>query len=301
MPASYPIPVAREERDGRAVESPIRNGSLDGPHPTGPALRPRTHPFSWRERLQSYLFNRWLKPFLPPARIEFVRIGGRRFKRVRMSGSAAAARMERRLTEFDDSPYVTSLVLRDGRDIWVEYVTGEIPRRADAETARLIADFFAHLYARSPRRIPTDDTPYHRRLLRDIRFLHLAGLLDEAQYRALLARAERDKPGEAWIGYDYADAVLKNFVILPDRSRVCAIDIEGLKDDRLIGMGLAKCCSRGGPAFRAALLEGVVRAGVPDFLPYFGYVELCARAGWMRNDLIKKPWRPIDPAALLAA
>lgn len=244
-----------------------------------------------RFRLLGWLSNR------PPnsKRIYLVTIGERRFKRVVFVDSHQAEIAASRLEAFGASGIYPALVLQRERELWVEFVEGEPLRRADAEVVARMADLFAVLYRRGPRRMPLDETPFAWALERDLRFLRDVGLIAGGAWRQLDETARKLAPKQVWVGYDCTDAILKNFV--RDRSgRIRGVDVESLGADQLLGIGVAKAALRWLGPLRDAFLAELRERQVPDFLPYFPFVELCFLAFWQKSSFLEKKRRFVDPA-----
>lgn len=258
------------------------------------AIRQR-NAHSWLRRLRSFAARLRGGGLQKSQRVYFVDVGGSRFKRVVQPDAWTAARIAESLARFGESRRVPRLVAEYEREVWVEFIPGRRPGPVDAALARRVADFFADLYAREPRRLPTEGTPFPARLSRNLRFLRAAGVLGPPLSADLEEAAERLLPKEAWVGFDYTDAVLKNFVETDD-GRICAIDVESLAPDELIGTGFAKAAERWLGPHREAFLDHLQRPGVPDFRGYLPFVELCFLAHWTARAFLERKWRFVDAA-----
>ena len=120
-------------------------------------------------------------------------------------------------------------------------------------------------------------------------------MFSENLHRDLDAVANRMTPKTLWMGFDYSDPVLKNFVILKDSGKVCAIDVEGLADNQLLGMGIAKACLRWLDPYRDLFFEHLGRPHVPDFRKDFPFIELCFLAKWTKRAFFEQKLKIIDP------
>lgn len=229
------------------------------------------------------------------SRVRFATIGGCRFKRISFGDSWMASRVERNLERFADVALFPALIARYEGEIWVDYVQGRRPGGADPGFVALLADFFATLYRRAPRRMRLAETSAPARLERDLRFLGRVGVIRETLAAELRSTAARLAPDEVWVGFDYLDPVLKNFVLVSGTDRLCAVDVEALCDDELLGTGVARALARWAEPHREALLDRVLSDGTPDFGRYFGYVELSFTAAYTALMVLERKWKFVEP------
>lgn len=243
-----------------------------------------------RFRLLGWLSNR------PPntKRMYRVEIGSRRFKRIVFPDSHPAEIAAARLEAFGPSGIYPALVLQRERELWVEWVEGEPLREADRDAVAGLADVFAVLYGRDPRIVAIEDTPFAWALQRDLRFLRDVGVIAPPLHRELDEAAHKLTPKQVWVGHDCTDAILKNFV-RDSAGRIRAIDVESLGADQLLGSGVAKAAVRWLGPLRGAFLADLQARGVPDFGPYFPFVELCFVAFWQKSSFLEKKRRFVDP------
>ncbi|MCS6924919.1 MAG: hypothetical protein NZ578_03345 [Candidatus Binatia bacterium] len=248
-----------------------------------------------KKRIQ-YLLARLLGPrLLKSQRLYFVTINGRRFKRLVLRDSYLAAEIERNLERFGTSPYFPTLIARHENEIWLEFIDGTPIDTADEHLAKQIAEFYAAVYTRSPEQVETATTPFPARLHRHLCFLQQVGVLSDEVYRDLTAAATRLTPPRVWIGFDYTDPVLKNFVRVPAGDHLCAVDVESLRSNLLIGSGIAKACVRQLGAFREVLLAHLAQKPVPDFQAYLPFVELALLAAQTQKAFLQRKWRFVRP------
>jgi hypothetical protein len=224
-----------------------------------------------------------------------VTIAGRSYKRVVLADSHHASQVAARLRRFGSTGIYPDLLLEREREVWVEFVEGERLRDSSPEVACGIADLLAVLYKREPRREALATTPFLHELQVDLRFLRDVAVLDAGRAEALAKRAERLAPEDVWVGWDCSDAILKNFVRTPD-GRIRAIDVESLAADQLLGVGTAKACLRWLGNDREVFLRRLRSAGVPDFFPYFDFVELCFLAFWTKSSFLEGKSHFVDAA-----
>jgi hypothetical protein len=251
-----------------------------------------------------FRLRRHLRRFLrhlrggPPRRqhLRLVRRGGVRLKRVILCDSHAAAAIARNLDAFAGSHHFPPLVLQAENEVWLRYIEGVPVREPDAGIAEEVADLFATLYGRQPRRCRTAQTPFVFRLEQDLAFLHAAGLLDRAVHDDLCGAARRLAPAELWVGYDYTDPLLKNFVRRRDNGRLCAVDVEALEAEALIGLGVAKALHRWLAPFRAGFLARLEAGGAPAIAPFLPFLELSYHAGRAKRKVLELKAGEVDRA-----
>jgi hypothetical protein len=209
--------------------------------------------------------------------------------------SFLAARIEKNLEAFGASDRVPSLVMRYEHEIWVDFIPGTPLAELGPEVVPALAELYAHILSRRPRRVPIAETPFAERLVRDLRFLGQVGVLSVEAQRELEATGRQLAPGEVWVGFDYTDPTPSNLVVAADDGRLCAIDVESLEDGELIGTGVAKALSRWFEPHREVFLAALARTEAPDFASYLPFVELCFLAGYTRMMFLEKKRRRIRP------
>ena len=225
-----------------------------------------------------------------------VNIGGAQFKRIVLRDSFLAASIEQAFIAFGDSKVLPGFVIRYENEIWVDYITGHIPTAADEVTADRLAGFYGAIYSRNPRLVDLTDTHWLAQVERDLNFLARVNVLETRVAEALCERVASLAPTQAWIGFDYNDPVLKNFVVVDNG--LCAIDVESLVTDQLLGLGAAKALSRWMEPHRHRFVERYQRSDAPDFTPYFDFVELVQLAAYAKLMFLERKWSNIDVSRL---
>lgn len=247
---------------------------------------------SLARRLVNGLRSRFVGGIGKSQSVYFVRIGGRRYKRVVFGDSRQAEIVESNLESIGCEAGLPRLMLRHENEIWVEYVSGralDITRPGDVQA---LVEFFAILYRHQPEQRLLEHTHLHSRLLTDLSFLGEAGVLPPQRVGELSAAAERLKPESIWSGFDYVDPVTKNFVVAP--RGLVAIDVESLQAGQPLGTGVAKCAVHWLDDRTAEFTARVVAAGAPDFREQTKYVELCFLAAWTKRKLLFGKPRYVD-------
>ena len=226
--------------------------------------------------------------------LHFVTINGQRFKRVQLADSAIAADIEHNLEVFHADDIFPRLVTRYEHEIWVDFIAGHRPQVVTEQVVRQVADFYAAIYAKRAELVDTADALFLARLAQDLRFLNQVGILSDLLYERLCLAVEPLTPQQVWLGFDYTDPVLKNFVASQKEGKLYAVDVEGIADDQLIGMGTIKACVRWLGKFQPLFYEHLAAQGAPDFQRYMPFVELCFLAKWTKLNFFEGKKKKID-------
>ena len=192
-----------------------------------------------------YFLSRLLGTRLQKAKsLHYVTVNGHRFKRLILCDSFLATKIEQYLEDFRESGYFPPFVARYEHEIWLEYVEGAPVRSVDEGFALKIAEFYATVHGKTPLLVKTTQSPFPSRLFQDLRFLHQISVLTQDSYRDLQAAVQELIPEQVWVGHEYTDPVLKNFILRKEDERVCVVDVDGLAENQLLGIGVAKACVR---------------------------------------------------------
>lgn len=248
-----------------------------------------------RKRVLRYWLSRLFGSRLQKSQLlYYVDVGGQRYKRIVLRDSQLAERIQTSLERFGESDLFPRLITTYEREVWVEFIEGDPIAHADEVAVRKLADFYARLYARAPRKAALSDTPFAARLRSDLRFLAEVGVLSAEKGKQLLSAAEALAPEQVWLGFDYTDPVLKNFVVARDTSRVCAVDVESLECDQLLGFGLGKAFARWLEPQRELFLDCLRDSEAPDLSQNLPFAELCFLAFWTKMGFLEQKWRYVD-------
>lgn len=258
-------------------------------------LAPQTAVFRLSRRLRYRLSRLFGNRLQNSQRLSFVTLNGQRFKRLVMHDAYLAAQMERNLDAFQGSPHLPPVAIRYEYELWLEYVEGSLITKIDEALVGKVAEFYAAVYTRTPRIVHTSESACVYWLQRDLRILNQVGVLSDAAQRELHAAAERLAPEQLWIGFDYIDAVLKNFIVTENESVVCGIDVDSLRAEQIIGIGVANALARWLGPFQEQFFDALFQHEVPDFRPYLPFIELCYLAAWTKMYFFEKKHKRIDP------
>ena len=224
--------------------------------------------------------------------VDWVWIDGEKQKRVRFATQAQAAEVALGLKHLKPTGCFPTLLAHKGRDVFVEYVPKD---RAQMPLATGVAQFYQALYHHqltpSPSRQPS--TLALVELGKGLADLCSAGWIDEALKGRIDAYAHRHAPAMLATGYDYVDAVSKNF--LPHEGRWLGIDVEAIEPERWLGLGLAKAEYRGVVKAQDPANWGIQDAGWIEAYPivrlsflvsYFNAKRAQGKPGHIRIDAL---------------
>ncbi len=254
----------------------------------------QTSPFFWK-RLRFFLSRLFGTRLQKSKGLYFVQLNGKRFKRLTYCDSYQASRIEENLTHFLDTSWFPDLATVYEHEIWVQFVEGETIKEVNEDFLGQFVKFYAAIYTKDPKWLKTEETLFPSRLQQDLHFLGQVGVLGSKEANKLSEVATHLVPEKVWIGFDYTDPVLKNFVLTREERRLCAIDVEGLARDQLIGMGLGKAFALWVGPYREFVLDELRRRDTPDILSYFPFVELCFLAKWVKRSFFEHKWKFVNP------
>jgi hypothetical protein len=225
--------------------------------------------------------------------VYFVDVRGQRYKRVVFGDSRQAEIVESNLERLGASAGLPGLVLRHENEIWLEFVHGRAVDAQRPEDFQALAELFAAFYRHDSKALPSGQTRLQARLLSDLSFLADAGVLSRPRAVALAATADSLLPESIWLGFDYVDPVIKNFVMAP--RGLVAIDVESVQAEQPLGTGVAKCRVHWLGDRDGEFVERIIAAGAPDFRDQLRYVELCFLAAWTKRKLLSGKRGLVDP------
>ena len=230
---------------------------------------------------------RWVsKRFVHRHRVSRLRIGGRTFKRIDFGDAFTAERVARALEHFSGAPEIPELWAHFDAELLVEFVPGDPLARLGVEDADALARFYARIHRGGSRLVAIGESGQIARAERDLAFLQEVGVVDRSAASDLGAALAALAPDAVHIGWDYTDAVAKNFVRRADGS-LAGIDVEALREDALVGTGVAKCLVNADGPHRERLLAALASRSDLDLAPTLPFVELCFSLAWLRNRCLK--------------
>ncbi|MDT8410612.1 MAG: hypothetical protein RQ741_13520, partial [Wenzhouxiangellaceae bacterium] len=234
------------------------------------------------------LYFAWLKYFTgvfsKRQAVFFVKINGKRYKKVALGDSLEATQVEQALVALPFGRYFPPLIHRHENQLLMGFVEGRGFDASNEGDRDALAVLLGDLYAQGHRTMPA--APYQARLEIDIRFLIDVGLIEAELGDALLARAESVRPVDILVGLDYVDPVEKNFVVRD--GQIYAIDVESLRSNIALGTGILKAGLHWLKRDQVAgFTERVEQAAGVDLHQQLEFVELCFRVGWIKRKLLQ--------------
>ncbi len=186
-------------------------------------------------------------------RVDWVWVDGCRYKRIRFQTQKEAEAVTIALSALDQTACFPRLIRHEGPDVWVEYIKKDFHWGSPSDAIGL---FFVTLYGHQLNR-PSQTIPAAsvlETLAVDLNALRDRGLIDSTTLDRVITRAHQVAGPVVIKGFDYVDAVAKNFVVC--QGRAVGIDVEALLADQYLGVGLAKAEYRGLIAIEPAHLIG---------------------------------------------
>jgi hypothetical protein len=229
--------------------------------------------------------------------VHLVQVGGLRAKRVAFAHASQAASVERVLEALRDTGVSPQPIARYGSELWVEFVEGTPLVSNAPPPVQDLARLFGRLYLSDTGELRRADRDFAREVVRDLRVVRTAGVIDAETHARLERHAETWCPARAWTGHDYLDARPGNF-LRTEPGRLCIIDVESLVSRELIGTGAARAWLRWPGLEREALLSRLTAEGVPRFAEYANFLELRFVARWTKRCLLQRKLRLLEPELL---
>ena len=220
-----------------------------------------------------------------------------RVKHIVVADSFLASEIAENLTRLRSTNVFPELLAQHRNELWVEFVEGEAVGVGPDTPVRDLAHLFSTLYGVEATTVACQDRTFAAEILRDIDFLRNAGVISAEVAAGLITVCHRSTPTDVWVGYDYGDARPGNF-LLDRENRIRIIDVESIRRDTLIGIGVARACSRWPGLTRESFLAALREQRAPDFMAYFDFVELYFRTTWTKRCVLLEKTKLIDPVAL---
>ena len=252
--------------------------------------------YSLSKRIFSY-FRSSAGVLLKRMDVSFVSLGKKQYKRINCIDNYTPIHMQDILAQVAKSRYFPKTLIRYENEIWVEFVLGDIVKKIDGHFIQQITAFYSYLYQRASKLKNSEN--FVGAALIDLEFLMDMELLSEHEHQQLQQLLLKSAPENVWVGLDYTDALLKNFVQEKGSNRLVAIDIESLQDNRLIGFGLAKAHTTWMTQEQfEQIIDEMCKNETPDFYNYYLFVLLCFRARWLKSLFLRNKKKRINPSIL---
>ena len=230
-------------------------------------------------------------------RVYFVDINGRRYKRVVFSDGFRAWQIQKGLETFSGLGHFPRLIAWHENELLLEFIEGEPFDAKRPEHLERLSEFFADLYHKDMREISFESSGLAQHLQTDLRFLSDSDVIDSDTEQRLLDLADSLQPDMILFGWDYDDPVEKNFLIA--KQKLVTIDVEALKADAVLGVGLAKAQLHWlDETGLNSLLDRIQAQGGPDIRPQMDYIALSFRAAWAKRKVLQGKRNFIERAQL---
>jgi hypothetical protein len=236
-----------------------------------------------------------LNRFVRGKRVRLIRLNGQRYKRLTLPDSYVAQAVAANLDRFREHRIFPRVITVMDQELVLEFVEGTpLPEPITPPIVDQLVRFFSILYDEDRRAVKLAETAFERELRDDLDFLANVSVLSHPARADLHASVDRIAPNEVWVGYDFMDALRKNFV-LTDDGRFVAIDVEDLLADQLIGGGMTKAVVRMATNQRERLLDGLAARTGLDLRPAMPFIELHFLARWTKQVFLKGSAKLISP------
>ena len=201
------------------------------------------------------------------------------YKKVVFNSAHQAGRVAAALRAYGESVFVPSLRHHEDTAIWVDYVAGHAFDPHASDQPERVAECFTSFALRPSRGVTLADSGLIDTLHQRLAALSEHGVLDARLNRALAARIARfDDRQTLRFGFDYADPIAANLLTRADTGQTCAIDVKNVRQDGLVGLGVAKARARWlNEAGLSAILSHWQRQGLDDVVHAFDFVRVYER------------------------
>ncbi|WP_123657577.1 hypothetical protein [Salinisphaera japonica] len=201
------------------------------------------------------------------------------YKKVVFNSDRQAQQVASALSAFGESIHVPTLRHQADNAIWVDYVAGHAFDPHAADQPEGVAECFTRFALRPSRAVALGETG-----LADESHQRLNWLLNNAVIAPRLADtlAARINAFDAGLvlrfGFDYADPIAANLLTRADTGQICAIDVKNVRQDALVGLGVAKAHARwlDDDGLRRILSDWQSQ-GLADVVAAFDFIRLYER------------------------
>ncbi len=210
---------------------------------------------------------------------------GQKFKRLVLGDFCMAARIASNLKTFSSFGHFPELVGVFDNEIWLEFVEGNTIEKLDHDVINKMAHFYSVLFNEAPEKVSATEFGFVQKTQKNLKILNKLGFLSHDISINLDQKLLNITPEFVWVGYDYTDPFLENFILTPER-KLLAIDVESIYNERLLGTGIAKALAIWPPQHGKKFFQEVCKLPFPDFKSYFAFVEISCLAEWIVRSVL---------------
>jgi hypothetical protein len=212
---------------------------------------------------------------------------GHKFKLLILGDSYMTARIATNLKTFSSFGIFPDIVGVYDNEIWLEFIEGNIIDKLDHDVINKMAHFYSVLFNKAPEKVSATEFGFVQKTHKNLKILNKLDFFTDDIYTNLDRKLINITPEDVWIGYDYTDPFLGNFILTPERN-LLAIDVESVYNGRLLGTGIAKALALWPDQYGEKLFQEVCKLPIPDFRPYFTFVEISCLAEWVVRSVLQQ-------------
>ena len=225
--------------------------------------------------------------------VSFVTINNQHYKRIKFIDHFTSQLAYSMLEDLADCKRFPKVLVQHENELWVEYMQGRLLSNMNDSLCPEFASLYADLYTKSPHQVCAKKFLTHIEINLD--FLQKINIIDYRQQQKLLSLLGRITPQKIWIGYDYADAILSNFLIERKTNKLFAIDIDSIRQDCLMGTGLAKANTIW---MQDNHLDTVInlmkQQKTPNFYKDLQFIKLHFRSEWLKSLFLRNKRKQLE-------
>jgi hypothetical protein len=220
--------------------------------------------------------------------LSFVTLGEQIYKRIIFVDNFTPQHYNKTLYKLAPSGYFPEVFHQYENELWVEYIEGKLldGDAMDEQLCKQFAQFYVDLYSIDYKHV--DAQPYLHELQKTLQFHQDMKIITPDEHKSLSEHLAEITPSKVWQGYDYTDAITKNFLISSGDKKLIAIDIESIQADSLLGCGPAKAFARWMSSSNFnSVMNHIMNQEGPAFYENMDFIHLYFRAHWLKKLFLR--------------
>ena len=218
--------------------------------------------------------------------ISFVKLGKLKYKRISFIDNYTPIRLKATLDLVSSSNHFPKLLIHHENELWVEYIDGHLLDVMSQPICDQLARLYGDLSSINSNQVAADT--HINEIEINLDFLRKIDVIDYTHQQRLLSLLTRIAPKKVWVGLDYADAIPSNFLVQKDTRKLYAIDIESLKEQALLGRGLAKAATIWlDDMYFHQIISYLKENNKPDFYNDMEFINLYFRSEWLKSLFLR--------------